>query len=306
MNGAGATKRLDSTGKIIPKTAGQRSHMKTARQSLAAAAGHVKVHAEPEALLRRRRQRNRTIGKRAQIGDHVGALAILGDAGEAHRGAGNKALGIGNELVEVVVGPGTAFGLHGSREIKPAASFASMVVDDPEQIWADTVGAALFEGMAGSAFLRCRSTLLDRRGLQQLLDRLGRRRRGFLGAAVRRFLHRDFVTRFFRHHGRENRACAEARHQQNQAGGQNGAENFIEFEGVHFRSGSRPEGRLKAGGAAADERQESGFRTAPSAAMRYRFARALATRINAPTSDQSPSFPAWYQPGPDLIAMTPF
>src|ERR1700729_1570145 len=38
--------------------------------------------------------------------------------------------------------------------------------------------------------------------------------------------------------------------------------------------------------------------------MRYRFARALATRINAPASDRSPLFPACYQPGPDLIPMT--
>src|ERR1700738_3958537 len=51
-------------------------------------------------------------------------------------------------------------------------------------------------------------------------------------------------------------------------------------------------------------RQEPGFRTAPRATIRYRFARALATRINAPTFDPSPSFPACYQPGPDLILMT--
>jgi 3-deoxy-manno-octulosonate cytidylyltransferase (CMP-KDO synthetase) len=38
--------------------------------------------------------------------------------------------------------------------------------------------------------------------------------------------------------------------------------------------------------------------------MRYRFAHALATRINAPTFTQSPSFPACYQPGPDLTLMT--
>src|ERR1700733_2586536 len=38
--------------------------------------------------------------------------------------------------------------------------------------------------------------------------------------------------------------------------------------------------------------------------MRYRFARALAPRINAPASDRSPLFPAFYQPGPDLIPMT--
>src|ERR1700737_3677096 len=50
--------------------------------------------------------------------------------------------------------------------------------------------------------------------------------------------------------------------------------------------------------------QESGFRTAPRATMRYRFARALATRINAPAFDPSPSFPARYQRGPDLTPMT--
>ncbi|SHI00601.1 3-deoxy-manno-octulosonate cytidylyltransferase (CMP-KDO synthetase) [Bradyrhizobium erythrophlei] len=38
--------------------------------------------------------------------------------------------------------------------------------------------------------------------------------------------------------------------------------------------------------------------------MRYRFARALATRINAPTIRRSPSFPARRLPGPDLIPMT--
>src|SRR5258707_8778563 len=51
-------------------------------------------------------------------------------------------------------------------------------------------------------------------------------------------------------------------------------------------------------------RQESGFRPAPRATIRYRFARALATRINAPAFTQSPSFPACYQPGPDLTLMT--
>src|SRR3978361_998448 len=53
-----------------------------------------------------------------------------------------------------------------------------------------------------------------------------------------------------------------------------------------------------------EQRQESGFRTAPSAAMRYRFARALATRINARTFGQSPSIPdhfSWVQP---LLPMT--
>src|SRR5216684_5696362 len=113
--------------------------MKSARQSLAAAAGDVKVHAEPEALLRRRRQRNRAIGKRAQIGDHVGALAVLGDAGKAHRGARNKALGIGDELVEVVKGPLATLGLHRRREIEPAP-LALLVADDTVKIRAAAVG----------------------------------------------------------------------------------------------------------------------------------------------------------------------
>src|ERR1700731_3989197 len=55
---------------------------------------------------------------------------------------------------------------------------------------------------------------------------------------------------------------------------------------------------------AADEHQESGFRTAPEVTIRYRFARALATRINAPAFDQSPSFPACYRPGPGLTLMS--
>src|SRR5699024_10132155 len=47
-------------------------------------------------------------------------------------------------------------------------------------------------------------------------------------------------------------------------------------------------GRLKAGKTAADAHQESAFGAAPSAGLRYRFARALATRINAATFHRSP------------------
>src|SRR5229473_1093444 len=116
-----------------------------------------------------------------------------------------------------------------------------MVADDAVKIWADAVGTALLEGMAGGAFLRRRSPLLDRCGLQKFLDRLGRSRRGFLAAAWCCFLHCDLVTRLFRHLGGENCTGREARHQENKAGAENRTENFIEFEGVHFGSGSRPE-----------------------------------------------------------------
>src|SRR5580704_11591952 len=50
-------------------------------------------------------------------------------------------------------------------------------------------------------------------------------------------------------------------------------------------------------------RPESGFRTAPRARLRYRFARALATRINGPAFTPSHQIPACYQPGSDFILM---
>src|ERR1700687_6306610 len=128
-----------------------------------------------------------------QISDHVGALAVLWNAGKAHRGAWDKALRIGDELVEVLVGPGAALGLHGGREIEPAI-LAFMVSDDPVKIRTAAVGAALLEGVAGGAFLRRGSTLLDGSGLQKLLDRLGRWGRGFLAAALGFFLRRVLVT----------------------------------------------------------------------------------------------------------------
>src|SRR6185312_13273594 len=79
-------------------------------------------------------------------------------------------------------------------------------------------------------------------------------------------LHGDFEPRFCWLVGGENRAGGEARHQQNEAGPEDGTENFVEFEGVHFRSGSRPEmsifGRSET---AAIDAKESGFCAAPQA-----------------------------------------
>src|SRR5258706_11867859 len=116
-----------------------------------------------------------------------------------------------------------------------------MVADDAVKIRTDAVGAALLEGMAGGAFLRRGSSLLGRRSLQELLDRLGRRGRGFLAAAWCCFLHRDFVARLFRHLRGENRTGGENRHQQKKAGGQKRTQKFIEFKRDHFLSSSLPE-----------------------------------------------------------------
>src|SRR3982074_3965992 len=108
-------------------------------------------------LLRRRRQRSRVIGEGTQIVDHVGALAVLGQACKSHRGTGNVTLRISKEFVQLIEGPGAAFGLHGGREIEPA-SLASFLVDDPVKIRTDAVGAALFQGVAGGGFFSRRST----------------------------------------------------------------------------------------------------------------------------------------------------
>src|ERR1700730_11429548 len=143
--------------------------------------------------------RNRVIRKRMQIGNHVGALAVPRNTGKSHRGARNKAPGIGDELVEVLVRPGAALGLHGCREIK-STSLAFMVADNAVKIWTDAVGTALLEGVAGGAFSRPGRTLFDGSGLQEFLDRLGRRG-GIFAAPGSFFLHCDYVTRFFRHYG---------------------------------------------------------------------------------------------------------
>src|ERR1700722_20685536 len=87
-----------------------------------------------------------------QIIDDVGALAVLLNAGKAHRGARDETLGIVDELIEVVEAPGAALGFHGRREIEPA-SLTFFIADDPVQIRTDAVGAVLFEGVAGAALL---------------------------------------------------------------------------------------------------------------------------------------------------------
>src|SRR5581483_4494848 len=169
-------------------------------------------------------------------GDHVGALAVPLDSGEAHRGAGNETLRIGDELVEIVDRPRAALGFHRGREIEAAAIFAPAVADDAVEIRTDAVRPALLEGVAGLANLRGRLALLDGRRLQQLLDRLARRRSRFgLFSLAALFLGRDLESGLGDRLRREYRVGGEARDQQHETGGQHGTEDFIDFEGVHFR-----------------------------------------------------------------------
>src|SRR6185295_19102203 len=172
-------------------------------------------------------------------------------------------------------------GLRGSREIEAATTGTLCLVDDAVEVRTNAVRAALLEGMAGRALLGGGGALLDRGGLQQLLDRLGRSCR-FLGAAVRSvLLHGNLEAGLFRHRRRENRMSGKARHQHENAGAEDGTDDLVEFEGVHNGSGSRPGNSTAGRRAATVWREESAFCAAPSARLRYRFAPPLATRINA-------------------------
>src|SRR5882757_10374246 len=111
-------------------------------------------------LFRRRRQRHRLVGQRREVSDHIGALAVLLDAGKTHRSAGDEAFWTSDEFVQIVESPGSALALHGGREIEPAFALALLFIDGAVQVRTDAVGTALVEGMAGRAFLGSRSALL--------------------------------------------------------------------------------------------------------------------------------------------------
>src|SRR5450432_1080322 len=176
--------------------------METARRGLAV--WRYPSRGTPAWLFRRGRQRRRAVRQRIEISDHIGALAVLLDAGKAHRGPRNEALRIVDELVEVVDGPGAALALHRGREVE-VAPLALLVADDAIEVRADAILVALREGVTGLALLGRGGALFDGGSLQQLLDWLGRCGRGFLGAPPDHGLHGDLETRFFRQLGRKQR-----------------------------------------------------------------------------------------------------
>src|SRR4029077_660088 len=71
-----------------------------------------------ETSLRGGGQRGRMVRQRIEIGDHVGALAVVLNTGKAHCRSRNEALGVGDELVEVVDSPVAALALHARREVE--------------------------------------------------------------------------------------------------------------------------------------------------------------------------------------------
>src|SRR5262249_4637638 len=98
--------------------------------------------------------------------------------------------------------------------------------------------------VAGLANLRGRLALLDRRRLQQLLDRLARGPLGLgLASLAAPLLGLDPKAPLRWLLLRQYRIRRDAPDPQHKASGDPCTEDFIDFEGVHFGSGSRPEGR---------------------------------------------------------------
>ena len=69
-----------------------------------------------------------------QIGDHVGALAVLWMPAKPIAVPGTKPFGLVMNLLRSSIGPGAALGLHGGREIEAAAALALLVADDAVEI----------------------------------------------------------------------------------------------------------------------------------------------------------------------------
>jgi hypothetical protein len=143
-----------------------------------------------------RRQRLRVVGERAHIGDDVGALRRVPDAGEAHGRARDVAARVGQEPVEILVGPLhplLALLAHGGRVVEVAVD--DVVADHVPEVRADLVGGALREVVARRALGDRGLALLDARHLQPVGDRHHLRRGRRLAFTLDGLGHGNHVAR---------------------------------------------------------------------------------------------------------------
>src|SRR5262249_56822937 len=98
-------------------------------------------------VLRRLGQGRRVIGQRVQVGNDVRPLAPFRQSDEGHLGARREGARTDEERIEVVDRPVAALALDGVG-ITKARLRSLRPVHDAIQIGADTVGAALREGVA--------------------------------------------------------------------------------------------------------------------------------------------------------------
>src|SRR3974390_279553 len=106
-----------------------------------------------------------------QEGDDVRALIAARQASERHGRAGPGAARRGQKLVELIIRPGAAFGLHGGGIVE-ARLGGALPTDDAPEIGTDAVRLTLLEGMARLALLGRNPAPPGGGGSEQRLDRL--------------------------------------------------------------------------------------------------------------------------------------
>ena len=182
-----------------------------------------------------------------KIGDQVGALVVLVQAGEAHRRALDVLLRRGEEMVEVVVGPNAPCRpgkIPSCRRIGEALVRGHRPVDDAPEVGTDLVGAALFAGVAGRALLEnrrpCSASALASTWRSAL-----RRAASPPAPHLLRLSGLDGEAGLFRDGRRENRLADQADREDDEHGSQQRTDQLVDFE-KSIRPGSplrRPRSR---------------------------------------------------------------
>src|SRR3974377_2237986 len=106
-----------------------------------------------------------------QEGDDVRALIAARQGSGRDGRAVHGAARIGQKLIELIIRPGAAFGLHGGGIVEPRLGGA-LPTDDAPEIGTDAVRFTLLEGMARLALLGRTLATLGGGGSEQRLDRL--------------------------------------------------------------------------------------------------------------------------------------
>ena len=174
----------------------------------------------------------------AEIGEHVGPVAVPGEPLEGHLGARHGALRVREEAVQVLEVPGALFRRHGGGVGEALVACHRPVHDVPE-IGADLVLSALVHGVAGGALLEHPLPLGEVGIGQQLRQRHCRRLGRRLVVSVRGVLleagdlvvdHPLVVGMLELAVGREG---DEPRRHRRQARKEDRAEDLVQLVGVH-------------------------------------------------------------------------
>ena len=204
--------------------------------------------------------------KRVQIGDHVGTLAVLREAGEAHRGARDKALGVGEELVEVVDrsrSPPLPF--MAAEKLKPPRPVPFGSADDAIEI-RDRRGSGRPSRRCGrprTSWRRRRPSRPRRSASSFSIGSDGAPRLPWPRRPAASSFTAISKPGFSGISGAKIAWAAKLVTSRDRQRAEDGAENLVEFEGVHNGSGSRPERSTEGRQTAADAHQESAFAPHP-------------------------------------------